>query len=141
MPTFNIGSDCQVVVNGPFGEIELDNETQFSADPVSQILSVDKLDGTVEGRTVHRNWKGTISTIRSDSTVDDLAQKISDSIRTGVPVPNGSIQQVVHNVGDGTSSTYLFTDVSFNVTALGDYQNSKEVRQGIAWQAKSRSVA
>ena len=141
MPTFNIGSDCQVVLNGPFGEITLENETVFMADPVNKILSVSKLDGTFPKRTVPGYWKGSVKFSRSDSTADDLAQSISNANTAGTPVPNGTIQQTVFNTDDGTSSTYLYSEVAFDVKTLGTFENSKEVQQEIIWEATTRTEA
>jgi hypothetical protein len=139
MPQFNIGSDCQVILIGPFGEIQLENETKFMVDPVNKILSTSNLDGTFPKRTVPGYWKGSIMFNRADSTADDLAQAINNANTAGVPVPNGTIEQTVYNILDGTRSTYTYSQVAFDVKSLGTFENSKEVPQEIIFEATLRT--
>jgi len=139
MPTFNIGSDCQVVLNGPFGEITLPNETTFSYQAVNENLKVKTLDGYTNTRTVAGNWKLSIMAARADSTVDDLAQGIANSIATGLPVPNGTVQAVIYSADHSTSKTFMWSDASFDVKTMGTYENGKDVKQEIVIEARLRT--
>jgi hypothetical protein len=142
MPNMNLGSDAQVILNGPFGSIQLDNISEVQAMPMEKIVSSSILDGTSIKRTVNDGgWKVTISILRNDNTIDALAQLNYNALLTGTPIPNGSCQTTTYNTKTGTSSTYIYSGAAFKITDLGTYQNAKDVVQKLEIEATSRAAA
>ena len=53
--TFSVGSDCQVVVMGPFGRVDLAHVTGFESHQLTVAVRVDRTEGM--GRRVFaRSW-------------------------------------------------------------------------------------
>lgn len=137
MALFNIGQDCQVVVIGPWGEIELPNETRFSYDIVLGKATVKPINGARETRTVFDSWNGEIMFARSSPAADAMAQQFQDSFLAGAMVAEGSIDFEIKEI-DGSISAWRFTGVTFDFKSLGHFEADKDVVQSIQFEAKQR---
>lgn len=140
MPTFNVGQDVQVAITGPFGEIDVPNDTSFTVDPVNSVVSVKKLDGSRASRVVFDCWRGSVTFAREDGTADSLAQSIQDSCLAGTPIPDSSIIYQVNNP-DGSSNRYQLTKVTVDPKSLGKFDADAAVMQTIDFVAEQRSLA
>lgn len=140
MPTFTIGQDVQVVINGPFGEIELPNGTRFQCDEDNTLISVKKLSGSRASRIVFDCWKGQLTFARGDDAADQLAQSIQNASLAGNPVPDASITYQINEL-DGTQTRYQLTKVTLDPKSLGDFRADESVMQTISFQAEQRQPA
>jgi hypothetical protein len=142
MPTMNLGSDTQVILNGPFGSIQFDNVKDLTVKPMEKIIETSILNGQSIKRTINDGgWELTFTVVKDDNTAEALAQSNFNALTTGVPVPNGSCQTSTYNTKNGTSSTAIYSGGAFMVTDLGSYSNNKEVMQKITVKATSRAAA
>ena len=135
--TFNIGSDCQVVVMGPFGRIDLAHVTGFESQQVTQPIRVDRLDGLNLGAEVPKGWNGSFSIDRGSSAVDDLIAQIESSYYNGKSISGGTLYQYI-NETDGSISTYQFSNVVFKLSSAGVYKGDAAVTQKLDFYASAR---
>jgi hypothetical protein len=139
MPQFTVGQDCQLSITGPFGKISIANQTGFTVDQTNTMLSSKKIDGSRASRVVFDCWTGMIEFDRTDDTADQIAQSIQQYSLAGTPIPNGSITYQVIN-GDGTTSRWQLTIVTFDVSQLGKFNADQITKQVIKFQAEQRSA-
>ena len=74
--TFSVGSDCQLVLIGPFGRVDLSHVTGFEANQLTQPVRVDRLDGVQLGAELPKGWMGNFTLDRGSSSVDDFIAQI-----------------------------------------------------------------
>jgi hypothetical protein len=135
--TFTIGSDCQVVVMGPFGRVDLVHVTGFEAHQLTLALRVDRLDGVQLGAELPKGWTGSFILDRGSSAVDDFIAQIEQAYLAGQTISAGTLYQYV-NEPDGSTSTYQFNGVVFKLTSAGVYKGDAAVTQKLDFYASSR---
>lgn len=137
MSDFSIGQDCQVVVIGPWGEIELPLETRFRYDIVTSKVTVKPINGVRETRSVFDSWEGDIEIARQGPALDDAAQQFQENFLAGNTIPDGTIDFEIREP-DGSVSSWRFTGVTYEFKTLGHWEADKEVPQTVTFQAKQR---
>src|SRR6185437_7166597 len=106
---FNLGRDCQVVLMGPFGRVDLNEVTGFSSRQMTKPVNIAPLNGPPQFAEVPDGWEGEFEVDRANSAVDDLASAIESGFwAAGVGVtPSSTLYQYVTEV-NGSTSTYQF---------------------------------
>ena len=56
--TFSVGRDCQLVVMGPFGRVDLTHVTGFESRQVTAAVRVDRIDGVQLAAELPKGWDG-----------------------------------------------------------------------------------
>ncbi len=135
--TFTVGNDCQVVVMGPFGRIDLAHVTGFEARQMTMALRVDRMDGVQLGAELPKGWTGSFALDRGSSAVDDFIARIEKTYLAGQSIGAGTLYQYV-NEPDGSVSTYQFTGVVFKLTSSGAYKGDAAVAQKLDFYASAR---
>jgi hypothetical protein len=135
--TFSIGSDCQLVVMGPFGRVDLAHVTGFEANQVTLPIRVDRLDGVQLGAELPKGWSGMFTLDRGSPAADDFIAAIEQAYLAGQSIPAGTLYQYV-NEPDGSTSTYQFSGVVFKLTSAGAYRGDAPVAQKLSFYASSR---
>lgn len=135
--TFTVGSDCQVVVMGPFGRVDLAHVTGFEARQMTLTLRVDRLDGVQLGAELPKGWSGSFALDRGSSAVDDFIAQIEQAYLAGQSIGAGTLYQYV-NEPDGSTSTYQFNGVVFKLTSAGVYRGDAAVTQKLDFYASGR---
>jgi hypothetical protein len=135
--TFTIGSDCQLVVMGPFGRVDLAHVTGFEAHQLTLALRVDRLDGVQLGAELPKGWTGSFQLDRGSSVVDDFIAQIEQAYLAGQSISAGTLYQYV-NEPDGSTSTYQFNGVVFKLTSAGVYKGDAAVTQKLDFYASGR---
>jgi hypothetical protein len=135
--TFSVGNDCQLVVMGPFGRVDLAFVTGFEAQQVTQSVRVDRLDGVQLGAELPRGWNGTFSLDRGSPAADDFIAAIEQAYFAGQSIAAGTLYQYV-NEPDGSTSTYQFSGVVFKLASAGIYRGDAPVAQKLEFFASSR---
>ncbi len=135
--TFSIGNDCQLVVVGPFGRIDLAHITGFEASQVTQSIRVDRLDGVQLGAELPKGWSGMFMLDRGSSAADDFIAAIERAYLAGSPIGAGTLYQYVTEP-DGSTSTYQFSGVVFKLISAGLYKGDAPVTQRLQFYASSR---
>jgi hypothetical protein len=136
--TFNTGKDCQVVVLGPFGRVDLEHVTGFESRQVTASVRVDRMDGTMIGAELPKGWDGSFDIERGSSSADDLVAQIEQSYLNGSTPAPGTLYQYIDEI-DGSTSTYQYNNVVFKLTSSGLYKGDGSVRQKLEFFATSRS--
>jgi hypothetical protein len=136
--TFTVGSDCQIVVIGPFGRVDLAHVTGFEAHQMTMALRVDRLDGVQLGAELPKGWTGSFALDRGSSVVDDFISQIEQAYLAGQPIGAGTLYQYV-NEPDGSTSTYQFNGVVFKLTSAGVYKGDAAVTQRLDFYASGRT--
>lgn len=135
--TFSVGNDCQLVVMGPFGRIDLSYVTGFEASQITQSVRVDRLDGVQLGAELPRGWQGGFTLDRGTSAVDDFIAQIELAYLSGQAIASGTLYQYVSEV-DGSTSTYQFEGVVFKLSSAGMYRGDMPVAQKLDFFASTR---
>ncbi len=136
--TFTVGSDCQIVVMGPFGRVDLAHVTGFEASQVTQPLRVDRLDGVQLAAELPKGWNGSFLLDRGSSAVDDFIAQIEAAYHNGQAINGGTLYQYV-NEPNGSTSTYQFNNVVFKLTSAGSYKGDAPVAQKLDFYASTRT--
>jgi hypothetical protein len=138
LTTFNTGKDCQVVVLGPFGRVDLEHVTGFESRQITASVRVDRMDGTMVGAELPKGWDGSFDIERGSSSADDLVAQIEQSYLTGTTPAAGTLYQYIDEI-DGSTSTYQYNGVAFKLTSSGLYKGDSSVKQRLEFFATSRS--
>lgn len=136
--TFSTGKDCQVVVLGPFGRVDLEHVTGFQSRQITASVRVDRMDGTMLGAELPKGWDGSFEIERGSSSADDLVSQIEQSYLSGATPAPGTLYQYVDEV-NGSTSTYQFNGVVFKLASAGVYKGDASVKQTLEFFATSRS--
>jgi hypothetical protein len=134
---FSVGRDCQVVMMGPFGRVDLTHVSGFEARQVTQSVRVDRIDGYQMGVELPKGWEGSFDIERGDSAVDDVIAAAEQAYHSGGRVPTGTLYQYVTEP-DGSTSTYQFQDAVFRLTTAGQWKGDSSVKQKLEFFASRR---
>jgi hypothetical protein len=134
---FNIGRDCQLVLIGPAGRVDLSYVTGFESRQITHSIRVDKLDGTQISAELPRGWEGTFELERGTSAVDDFIAAAEQSYFNGDGVPFGTVYQYVTET-DGSISTYQYNTVVFKLANAGNWKGDASVKQKLEFFASQR---
>jgi hypothetical protein len=137
-PTFSLGRDCQLVVIGPAGRIDLTHVTGFESRQVTQPVRVDRLDGTQMAAELPKGWDGSFDIERGNSAADDFIAAAETQYHAGSVVPSGTLYQYVTEP-DGSTSTYQYDRVVFKLASSGQWKGDSSVKQKLEFFAARRS--
>ena len=136
--TFSVGNDCQLVVMGPFGRVDLAHVTGFEARQITMAVRVDRLDGVQLGAELPKGWSGSFSLDRGSSVADDFIAQIEAAYLAGQSIAAGTLYQYVSEP-DGSTSTYQFNGAVFKLTSAGAYRGDAPVTQKLDFFASGRT--
>ncbi len=134
---FSVGRDCQLVVMGPYGRVDLTHVTGFEARQLTAAVRVDRIDGTQLAAELPKGWDGHFEMERGGSAVDDFIAKIEVAYNTGAQVAPGTLYQYVTEA-DGSVSTYQFDGVVFKLASAGTWKGDQSVKQRLEFFGSSR---
>ncbi len=135
--TFSVGRDCQLVVMGPFGRLDLTHVTGFDSRQRTAAVRIDRIDGTQLGAELPKGWEGYFEIERGSSAVDDLIAKMEQTYYAGGAIPVGSLYQYVSEA-DGSTSTYQYDGAVFKLSQAGTWRGDQSVKQRLEFFASSR---
>lgn len=134
---FSIGRDCQLVIMGPFGRVDLTYVTGFESRQVTQSIRLDRLDGIPMGAELPKGWEGSFEVERGSSAVDDFIAAAELAFLTQGNLPAGTIFQYVTEV-DGSVSTYQYSGAAFKLANSGSWKGDASVKQRLEFFATQR---
>lgn len=140
MPTtqFSIGRDCQLVVMGPAGRVDLTFVTGFESRQITHPVRVDRLDGVPMAAELPRGWEGSFEVERGTSDVDDFIAATEVAYFAGGNLLFGTLYQYVNEV-DGSTSTYQYDGVVFKLANAGSWKGDASVKQKLEFWASKRA--
>src|ERR1700712_2844554 len=100
---FSVGRDCQLVVMGPFGRVDLTHVTGFESRQVTAAVRIDRIDGVQLAAELPKGWDGYFELERGGSAADDFIARIEAAFHAGSAVPMGTLYQYVAE-SDGSTS-------------------------------------
>ena len=77
---FSVGRDCQLVVMGPFGRVDLTHVTGFDSRQHTASIRVDRIDGTQLAAELPKGWEGMYELERGSAAADDFIARIEDCL-------------------------------------------------------------
>lgn len=134
---FSVGRDCTVVLQGPFGQVDLQNVTGFQVQQITQPVKVDRLDGVQLDAELPKGWSGSLDVDRGNSALDDLFAATEDQWMNGGVYQNSTMFQYVSEA-DGSVSCYAFDNVALKLADAGAYRPDAAVKQRITFLANRR---
>ncbi len=135
---FSVGRDCQLVVMGPYGRVDLTFVTAFDSKQLTKSVRVACIDGTPLGAELPVGWEGEFEVERGSSAVDDFIAAIEASYFTGKSVPTATLYQYISEANGGTS-TYQYEGVVFKLAEAGTWKGDSGVTQKLAFFASKRT--
>ncbi len=135
--SFSIGRDCQLVVMGPQGRVDLTYVTGFESRQMTQSVRLDRLDGIPMGAELPKGWEGSFEVERGTSAVDDFIAVSEQRYLSQGSLPAGTVYQYVTEV-DGSTSTYQFSGVVFKLVNAGTWKGDSTVKQKLEFFATQR---
>jgi hypothetical protein len=135
---FNVGRDCQLVVMGPFGRLDLTHVTGFESRQLTAAIRIDRIDGTQFAAELPKGWEGQFELERGSSAVDDFIAQVEAAFIAGSSVPTGTLYQYISEV-DGSTSTYQYAAVVFKLTQAGQWRGDQSVKQRLDFFASTRT--
>jgi hypothetical protein len=134
---FSLGRDCQLVVIGPAGRVDLSYVTAFQSSQVTQPVRVDRLDGVQMATELPKGWEGSFEVERGSSAVDDFISAAEVAYRTSGALPYGQVYQYITEP-DGSVSTFQYTGVVFRLINAGVWRGDGAVKQKLEFFAAAR---
>ncbi|WP_426102905.1 hypothetical protein [Pseudomonas sp. PSPC3-3] len=134
---FTMGKDVSIDINTSNGPLRLPAVTKFTSEPVLGNISVTTLNGVTEEAPFPKNWKGTVSIERRDSTADDYQAQWEADYFGGVTRAASTITETIQE-SNGSFSTYRYTSVQLQLSKAGDKAGDKTVEQDFNWTAQRR---
>ena len=135
--SFSIGRDCQLVVMGPQGRVDLTYVTAFESRQMTQSIRLDRMDGIPMGAELPKGWEGSFEVERGTSAVEDFIAASEQSFLTQGSLLAGTVYQYVTEV-DGSVSTYQFSGVVFKLVNAGSWKGDASVKQKLEFFATQR---
>ncbi len=135
---FSVGRDCQLVVMGPYGRIDLAHVTAFESRQVTAAVRVDRIDGVQLAAELPKGWDGVFELERGNSVVDDFIAKAEAAFYAGSSVAAGTLYQYVSET-DGSTSTYQYNGVVFKLAQAGNWRGDQSVKQRMEFFASNRT--
>jgi hypothetical protein len=136
--TFSVGRDCQLVVMGAYGRIDLAYVTSFESRQVTAAVRVDCIDGTQLAAELPKGWDGAFELERGNSAADDFIAKTEAGFYAGNAVATGTLYQYVSET-DGSTSTYQYDGVVFKLAQAGNWRGDQSVKQRMEFFASTRT--
>ena len=139
MPTnaFTLGRDCQLVVIGPQGRVDLNHVTGFDSRQQTHSVRIDRLDGTQLAAELPKGWEGKFDIERGSSTVDDFIAATEQAYYTTGQLAVSTLYQYI-NEADGSTSTYQYEGAVFKLSAAGAWRGDAPVKQRLEFFAARR---
>jgi len=134
---FSVGRDCQLVVMGPFGRVDLSHVTGFESRQMTAPVRVDRIDGTQLAAELPKGWEGMFELERGSSAADDFIARIEAAYNEGSAVPQGTLYQYI-NEADGSTSTYQYDGAVFRFVQAGTWRGDASVKQRLEFFASTR---
>ena len=135
---FNTGRDCQLVVLGPSGRVDLSYVTGFESRQLTHSVRVDRLDGVHLAAELPRGWEGHFDLERGTSAADDFIAGLEQAWYTSGQLPGGTLYQYVSET-DGSTSTYQYSGCVFRMANSGAWQGQNSVKQRLEFWASTRA--
>ncbi len=135
--TFSVGRDCQLVVMGPSGRVDLTHVTGFESRQITHPIRVDRLDGTQMAAELPKGWEGSFEIERGTSAVDDFIAAAESLYFANGRVPPGTLYQYVTET-DGSTSTYQYDSAVFKLASAGAWKGDASVKQKLEFFATRR---
>ncbi len=136
--TFSVGRDCQLVVIGPAGRVDLTHVTGFEARQTTQQIKVNRLDGVNMAAHLPSGWEGSFDIERGSSAADDFIAAAESGWYNSGSLPTGTLYQYVAE-NDGSTSTYQFDGVVFKLSSSGAWKGDASVKQKLDFMASQRT--
>lgn len=134
---FSIGRDCQLVLMGPNGRVDLSHVIGFQAQQVVQKIRVACLNGNNLATNLPRGWEGEFEIERGTSGADDLINQIEQNYYAGGAMQVSTLYQYI-NETDGSVSTWQYANVVLQLANAGTWVGDNGVKQKLEFFASSR---
>jgi hypothetical protein len=134
---FSVGRDCQVVVLGAYGRVDLTHVTGFEGRQMTASVRVDRIDGVQLGAELPKGWEGTFDLERGNSAVEDFIAQLEAAYHNGQSPTPGTLYQYITEA-DGSTSTYQYNNVVFRLASAGVWRGDASVKQRLEFFASTR---
>ena len=135
--SFDTGRQCNLVLVGPYGRIELPNITGFDAKQNVATIKVNRLDGVQMNAKLPQGWSGGFDLERGDSAVDEAFNAIEAGWFNSGSLGTSTIYQYIDEA-DGSTSCYQFDNVALSLADAGNWRSDQTVKQRIDFEANRR---
>ncbi len=135
---FSVGRDCQLVVIGPSGRIDLTHVTGFECRQVTAPVRIDRIDGVQLAAELPKGWDGSFELERGSSVVEEFVAGLEAQYYAGAALTQSTLYQYINEV-DGSTSTFQFQSVVFKLAQAGSWRGDASVKQRLEFYASQRA--
>ena len=115
-----MSADCQLVIMGPFGRVDLTHVTGFDVRQLTALIRVDRPDGSTLSAELPKGWGVSFNVERGASWVDEFLANVA-AYGGNEARPTGTSYQYLAEP-DGSTSTYQFDECVFRLGPTGQKQ-------------------
>ena len=134
---FSVGRDCQVVVLGAYGRVDLTHVTGFEGRQMTASVRVDRIDGVQLGVELPKGWEGHFDLERGNSAAEDFIAQLEADYHNGLSPAPGTLYQYISEA-DGSTSTYQYNNAVFRLASAGVWRGDAAVKQRLEFFASTR---
>ena len=134
---FNLGRDVQLVVQGPYGPVPLDNATKFDWKQDTFDVKWTGLDGKRHAIKPTEGWSGSFEVVRGSPALDEFFARQDLDWFTSGTLQYSNIYVYI-NEKTGGRSDWQLEGVSLSFEDAGSFEGDKEVRQKVSFSAQQR---
>lgn len=136
---FSVGRNCQVVLLGPFGRVDLPNVMSFDAKQATQKIRVDRLDGIQLSADLPKGWNMALEVERGSVGVDQLfALAEAAWYSTGAYFVSTLYQYITES--NNAVTTFQYDNVALTLAESGMWRGDQTVKQRIDMFANRRQI-
>ncbi len=136
--TFSVGRDCQIVLIGPYGRVDLSHVTAFECRQVTHPVRINRIDGIQLATELPRGWDGSFELERGSSIVEDFIAQLESGFYAGAAFTTSTLYQYINEL-NGSTSTYQFQSAVFKLAHAGVWRGDTSVKQRLEFFATQRT--
>ena len=135
---FSVGRDCQLVVMGPFGRIDLTHVTGFEAHQLTRPIRIDRIDGVQLAAELPKGWDGFFDLERGSSVAEDFIAAIEAAYFAGTPCTSRHALPICPGERRQHQHLPVRGRVVFKLSQAGAWRGDASVKQKLEFFAAKR---
>jgi hypothetical protein len=137
-PTFSIGRDATIVIQGPFGPITL-NTTEFKWQDNTHDVKSRPLSSKTQSAFIPDYVSGSFAVDRNSAVVELLTSQSKAVYYGGGAIPRGTIFAYITNP-DQSQTRLQFNDCVFRASDGGTFKQDDAVKVTVEWNGSDMAV-
>lgn len=135
---YSIGQDSSVVIiDSAGGRLDFSIVTDFDSKENSKTINVEPMSGPMLTDEIPRGWEGSFGLDRGSTKLDDYFATRAATFFATNRLPTAQLFHYLSEA-DGTTSTWLYSAVTFKLSEAGKWAGADQVKQKVAFMASTK---